>query len=116
MEQYAKAEAKWTDRTHHLRDGIQGEPFYNPGVDMGITLAHTYWYGIFVEKVHGPPNPDPKKRHSSEWWEDWARNSPGAAAYLETANDSRFAVLRPAVEHFMPEIKEKLSELFGGKG
>jgi hypothetical protein len=115
MEDYAKDNAPWDDHSHDLRGGIHGEAFYHPGVDMGITLAYTEWYGIFVEKQHGPPNPDPKKRHTSEWWENWA-SSAEAVSYLETANDSRFAILKPAVEHFMPEIKEDLMREFGGKG
>jgi hypothetical protein len=82
MEQDAKAEAEWKDHTYFLRNGIRGEAFYRPGVDMGITLAHTMEYG--------------------KW--------------LETANDGKYAILKPTVEKFMPEIKKELMELFGGKG
>jgi hypothetical protein len=115
MEQYAKANADWKDHTHDLRKGIRGEAFYRPGEDMGITLAHTEWYGIFIEKKHGPPNPDPKKRHSNEWWEKWA-SSAEAVSYLETANDGEKAILKPTAEHFMPEIMEELRRAFGGNG
>ena len=82
MEQYAKAEAKWKDRTGDARKGLRGDAFYRPGVDMGITLAHTVEYG----------------------------------QYLETANDSKNAILKPTVEHFMPEVKADLMREFGGKG
>jgi hypothetical protein len=115
MEDYAKDNAKWDDHTHDLRKGIRGDAFYHPGIDMGITLSHTMEYGIFVEKKHGPPNPDPEKRHDKEWWRSWV-NSSEAAAYLETANDSEKAILKPTVEKFMPDIKAALLEAFGGKG
>jgi hypothetical protein len=36
--------------------------------------------------------------------------------YLETANDSKNAILKPTVEKFMPDIKAALSRAFGGKG
>jgi hypothetical protein len=116
MGQYARNNAHWKDHTHQLRDGIRGEPFYNPGESMGITLGHTMWYGIFIEKEHGPPNPDPKKRHTSEWWENWARASAEAVDYLENANDGTYAILKPTVEHFLPELKEKLAKHFGSIG
>jgi hypothetical protein len=82
MEQYAKAEAPWEDRTGDARKGLRGDVFYRPGVDMGVTLAHTVEYG----------------------------------QYLETANDGKYAILKPTVEHFMPEIKNTLRRVFGGKG
>jgi hypothetical protein len=114
-EQYAKDEAEWKDHTHDLRKGIRGGAFYRPGTDMGIILAHTIWYGIFVEKKHGPPNPDPEKRHDSDWWEKWAASGE-AAAWLETADDGKYAILKPALDHFLPEIKDELMRVFGGKG
>jgi hypothetical protein len=35
--------------------------------------------------------------------------------YLETANNSRFAILKPTVEKFMSDIKVDLLKEFGGK-
>jgi hypothetical protein len=82
MQQYAKEEenATWKDRTGDARDGLRGDVFYHPGVDMGITLAHTVEYGV----------------------------------YLETANNAKYAVLKPTVEHFMPDVKADLLREFGG--
>jgi hypothetical protein len=80
MEQYAKENAKWDDHTHDARRGLRGDVFYRPGVDMGITLAHTVEYGV----------------------------------YLETANDAEYAVLKPTVEYFMPDVKDALLREFGG--
>jgi hypothetical protein len=115
MEQYARKNAQWDDNTHDLRNGIKGDAFYHPGKDMGITLAFSEWYGIFVEKQHGPPNPDPRKRHDKAWWERWA-SSAEAVSYLETANDSKNAILGPTARHFLPQIKADLVKYFGGKG
>jgi hypothetical protein len=36
--------------------------------------------------------------------------------YLETANNSKKAILKPTVEKFMPDIKDALLRAFGGKG
>jgi hypothetical protein len=82
MEQYAKENAPWEDHTHDARNGLRGNVFYRPGVDMGIILSHTVEYG----------------------------------QYLETANDGRYAILKPTVEKFMPDIKTALMQAFGGKG
>jgi hypothetical protein len=82
MEQYAKENAPWEDRTGDARRGLRGEAFYHPGVDMGVVLAHTVEYG----------------------------------QYLETANNSKDAILKPTVDHFMPDVKTDLAREFGGGG
>jgi hypothetical protein len=80
-EQYAKKNAPWDDRTGDARDGLEGNAFYRPGVDMGITLAHTVEYGV----------------------------------YLETANNAKNAILKPTLDHFLPDIKDSLMREFGSK-
>jgi hypothetical protein len=81
-EQYAKKNATWKDRTWDARNGLRGDVFYRPGVDMGITLAHTVEYGV----------------------------------HLETANDAKYAILKPTLDHFLPDIKDAAMREFGGKG
>jgi hypothetical protein len=112
-ERKAKADAKWETHTriNGLQAGIVGDKFYNEGKDMGITLGFSQWYGLFVEKVHGPPNPDPKKRHDRDWWENWASTGE-AIQYLENADDSKYAVLKPTLDALLPEIQEELRRVF----
>jgi hypothetical protein len=79
-EQYAKENATWQDHTGDARRGIQGEAYYRPGEEMGITLAHTVEYGI----------------------------------YLETAHDGNYAILKPTLDHYLPEIRASARKYFEG--
>lgn len=48
MEQAAKDQALWDDRTGHARQGLFGRCFIQ-GDDLVIILAHSVDYGIFLE-------------------------------------------------------------------
>lgn len=52
LEEYAKTQAPWTDRTGHARQGLHG------GVDVQgdqqvLYLSHGVDYGIWLELAHG---------------------------------------------------------------
>lgn len=45
---YMQENASWEDRTGDAREGLVSE-FYKTGNEMGIVLAHTVDYGIWLE-------------------------------------------------------------------
>lgn len=47
-ESWAKADAPWTDRTGHARQGLTGRAFRRTGAIV-LALAHTMAYGIWLE-------------------------------------------------------------------
>lgn len=51
MEQYAKKNRKWTDRTGRARQSLQGSAFR---IDNGyrIQIAHGVYYGVYLEYAH----------------------------------------------------------------
>ena len=114
-EQDAKAAGSWQDQTGDARKGLRAafEHDTEKGI-MRITLAHTLWYGIFLEKAHGGPAKDKERRHDRRWWEQWA-NSEAARDFLESADNGKHALLNPILEAVMPDIKRMIQELFGDK-
>lgn len=48
MENYAKQNAPWEDRTSHARQGLQGDYYIHKNAIM-IRVAHTMEYGVFLE-------------------------------------------------------------------
>lgn len=51
MEQYAKKNRKWTDRTGRARQSLKGSAFR---IDNGyrIQIAHGVYYGVYLEYAH----------------------------------------------------------------
>lgn len=51
MEQYAKKNRKWTDRTGRARQSLNGSAFR---IDNGyrIQIAHGVYYGVYLEYAH----------------------------------------------------------------
>lgn len=51
MEQYAKENRKWTDRTGRARQSLNGSAFR---IDNGyrIQIAHGVYYGVYLEYAH----------------------------------------------------------------
>lgn len=51
VEDYAKTNAPWSDRTGDARHGLEAS-FANEGNLLAITLYHTVDYGIWLEVAH----------------------------------------------------------------
>ena len=48
VENYMKTEAPWNDQTGNARNGLTARAF-NEGDTVGIVLAHSVAYGVFLE-------------------------------------------------------------------
>jgi len=49
MEQYAKSNAKWEDRTSNARQGIKGQAYWESISVLVCSLSHTMEYGVWLE-------------------------------------------------------------------
>lgn len=56
LEQWAKDNASWTDRTGDARKLLKAEALDSPGVLTEIELRHGVPYGVWLELVHGGKN------------------------------------------------------------
>ena len=53
MEEYAKDEAIWIDRTSNARQKLIGQAYYVTMDQVQIALSHQMDYGIWLELAHG---------------------------------------------------------------
>ena len=53
MEEYAKDEAIWIDRTSNARQKLIGQAYYVPMDQVQIAVSHQMDYGIWLELAHG---------------------------------------------------------------
>ena len=53
MEEYAKDEAIWIDRTSNARQKITGQAYYVTMDQVQIAVSHQMDYGIWLELAHG---------------------------------------------------------------
>lgn len=52
MEEYAKDEAIWINRTGNARQGLRGDAYYVTKDQIEIVLSHQVEYGIWLELAH----------------------------------------------------------------
>ena len=53
MEEYAKDEAIWIDRTSNARQKLTGQAYYVTMDQVQIAVSHQMDYGIWLELAHG---------------------------------------------------------------
>jgi hypothetical protein len=53
MEQWAKANAPWQDRTGNARAGLSAVPKDSPGVVAEVIISHGVDYGVWLEIANG---------------------------------------------------------------
>ena len=53
MEEYAKNEAVWTDRTGNARQRLRGEAAWISKDEIVIAVSHHMSYGFWLELAHG---------------------------------------------------------------
>lgn len=53
MEAYAKQNRKWTDRTGHARQGLEGTSHYIPKLFVGCRIYHKVDYAEYLERIAG---------------------------------------------------------------
>jgi len=51
MEAYAKENRKWTDRTGHARQGLEGKSTYVPRIFVGCRIYHKVDYAEYLERI-----------------------------------------------------------------
>jgi hypothetical protein len=53
MEAYAKQNRKWTDRTAHAKQGLEGKSHYVPKLFVGCRIYHKVDYAEYLERIAG---------------------------------------------------------------
>lgn len=79
IENYMKANARWTDRTGNLRAALNAKVEHTAGVMVEVILAHGLFYGWYLEGI----NP---------------------ATMVEMQNAGEWNIINPTLDLFAPRI------------
>lgn len=52
MEEWAKENAVWTDRTGNARQFLKGRAFWEDSKTLVLSMSHTMEYGVWLELAH----------------------------------------------------------------
>lgn len=109
MENYAKKNRPWEDRSSHARQGIHAGVDIEPDYLFILYLAHTMHYGEYLETgtgIYGPKKkPIKPVNKKALYWE----GLPHPVKQVKGMKPQ--PIIKPTVEHFRPLLREDLKKL-----
>ncbi|PJI07045.1 MULTISPECIES: hypothetical protein [Clostridium] len=95
MENYAKVNAPWKDRTGNARQTIEGGSKWQGESECAAYVAGNMEYSPYLELAH---------RKESEQDDGVGMEVGPSFSELELSNEGKYAILRPTVRKFEPEF------------
>lgn len=104
LEDYAKANASWTDRTGHARQGIHAGVDEH-GNELVLYLSHGLQYGTQLEKGSPPHIIKPKKAKALFW-----KGASHPVKAVHHPGSKPYAIIKPTVDSHIQRINNSIRE------
>lgn len=104
LENKAKVNAKWKDRTGHARQSLNGKAF-NKGSTYRISLSHGVEYGEILEEGSKPHIIRPKNKKALYW-----RGASHPVKQVNHPGTKGKPIIGPTIESNMDNIKKSIIE------
>lgn len=102
LENQAKTNAKWTDRTGNARQGINGKSNFN-GKKATITLSHGVSYGRILEEGSKPHIIRPRKKKAL-WWDGLSK----PVDFVMHPGTKGKPIIKPTIDKNYDKIKKDI--------